>query len=138
MPGKPYFANYTTDQLAEVPPEELGHGGFCFVVAELLAEKYESNEVYRLTDSAGEAFAHVFIRVNGKPMDIQGVGTIERMRSDYSDGRALKEERVDMQRVRDRFYPHYCIAQLSVVRNILSAFIEAHPSNFPPRNSVDV
>jgi hypothetical protein len=131
MPDRPYFANLSPSQLAEVSPEELGHGGFCFVVAELLARKYGSNELYRLTDRSGEMFAHIFIRVGEKTMDIHGFREIAEMRRDYSDDGATEEERVDMQRVRARFYPYYSAAQLDAVRKMLSVFIESHPERFP-------
>jgi hypothetical protein len=131
MPGRPYFANFTPAQLAKISPEELGQGGFCFMVAELLARKYASNDLYRLTDRSGEAFAHVFVRVDDKPVDIHGFRNIAEMRRDYSGDGAVTEERVDMQKVRARFYAIYSVAQLDVVREKLSVFIESRPDRFP-------
>jgi hypothetical protein len=131
LPTKPYFTNLSPNELSEVSADELGRGGFCFLVAELLAEKYRSNAIFRLTDGLRKRFSHVWIEANGKPVDIYGFRSVAEMRRDYEDVSCNKEDAVAAQIVREHFYRFYSVDQLRVVRDKLRAFIESERDRSP-------
>lgn len=119
-------------------PVELGAGGFCFLAAELLMEKYPMAALCRLTDSSRARFAHVFISANNMPADIRGFRSVAAMRFDYDDY-SLIEEPTDQRIVRDFFYPKYSSAQMCAARVVLAGYIATHGDIFPtitPRENV--
>lgn len=60
-----------TEQL-EASVTDLGSRGYCDLAAFVLRELYPDAPLYRVTDAAGIRFAHVFLRVGERELDIDG------------------------------------------------------------------
>ena len=128
----PYYSKLPVTEITCSNAEQLGSGGFCFLVAELLQAKYRGSVLWRLTDSIRTKYAHVFVCVEGHPADIKGFRSIDEMRFDYNDY-SLVAEPIEAQSVRDFFYPNYTQDQLSAGRDVLRCYINTHNDIFPDR-----
>lgn len=69
--------------------EELGLHGYCFFACIALLELHPNAELWRLTGSS--EYAHVFLKVNGKPLDIKGFRDVEQMMQDCGDEKLIAE-----------------------------------------------
>jgi hypothetical protein len=116
-PQKPMtpFGRLSPDQITNYDPIQLGTGGFCFLVAELLKAKYPQAELCRLTNREGTTYHHVFVRVDGRACDIKGFRCVHQMRFDLNDD-SLVEEIADAQAIQDYFYHRYTDEQLAAAR----------------------
>src|ERR1017187_7653183 len=97
-------------------------GGFCFVVAELLAAKHPDAQLCRLTNRDRTTYRHVFVRIDGEPCDIKGSREVSDMVLDLDDA-GLIEEPVSPEAVRNYFYPRYEERQLASARVVLAPFV---------------
>ena len=116
------FSHYSPDQIKNSDPIELGTGGFCFLVAELLKAKYPQAELWRLTNRERKTYPHIFVRIGGIPCDINGFRSVHEMRFDLDDS-SLIEEMADAQAIRDYFYPRYSPEQLAAARSRLAPYV---------------
>jgi hypothetical protein len=57
------------------PIEEIGMGGYCKVVCELLHERLPDAEIYGFPNEMAASFEHVFLVIHGNAIDIKGVRT---------------------------------------------------------------
>ena len=114
----PLFSRYLPDQISSYDAIELGTGGFCFLVAELLKELYPKAELRRLTNLERNRYYHVFVRLDGQACDIKGFRSVEEMRSDLNETNMV-EESVDAQAIQDYFYPCFSPEQLAAARAVL-------------------
>lgn len=112
------FSYLTPKEIRDYDPIQLGMGGFCFLVAEMLKAKCPSAELWKLTNRDGTMYRHVFVRVNGKPYDIKGGRNVDEMRFDLGDY-GLVEKMADAQAIHDYFYPLYPSEQLAAARAAL-------------------
>jgi hypothetical protein len=113
------FSLLSPDQIRSSDPIELGTGGFCFLVAELLKAKYPQAELWRLTNREGTTYRHVFVRIDGKPCDIKGFRKVCEMRFDLGDN-SLVEETTDAQAIQVYFSQFkYSEEQLAAARAVL-------------------
>ena len=126
---------------SEIPPEEirkmdaetLGLAGFCFMAAELLALKYPASELCRLTGSDRKGFAHVFVCVRGRQVDINGFrDVVMGMRERLNDPNLFPEV-VPAKAAHDFFCRCFKPDQLAAAREVLSRHIEENPRLFPDR-----
>jgi len=116
------FSQYSPDEIANYDPIQLGTGGFCFLVAELLKANYPQAELWRLTNRERKTYPHVFVRIDGMPCDINGSRSVDAMRFDLHDN-SLVEQIADAQAIRDYFYPLYSDEQLAAARSRLAPFV---------------
>jgi|ERR1035441_683656 hypothetical protein len=116
------FSLYSPDQITNYDPIQLGTGGFCFLVAELLKAKYPQAELWRLTNRERKTYPHVFVRIDGIPCDINGLRSVEDMRFDLNDD-SLVEEIADAQAIRDYFHLLYSNEQLAAARSRLAPYV---------------
>jgi hypothetical protein len=116
------FSHYSPDQINSADPIELGTGGFCFLVAELLKAKYPQAELRRLTNREGKTYSHVFVRIDGIACDIKGFRSVHEMRFDLDDN-SLVEQIADAQAIRDYFYREYSLEQLAAARSRLAPLV---------------
>ena len=116
--SKPPFSYLSPDQINTYEPVELGTGGFCFLVAEMLKEKHPHAEFWRLTNRERTKYSHVFVRVDGKPCDIKGFRSVAEMRFDLNDY-GLAEEITDPKEIKNYFYHWYSTEQLAAARAVL-------------------
>jgi hypothetical protein len=123
----------SANQIRETPPVELGTGGFCFLVAEILLERFPSAIVYRLT-SPGSPFAHIFISINGCYMDIEGCRNVPREMRRHLDAPHLQVEMTDLQTVREFFYQKYDESQHCAARATLEHYVNSNPERFASPN----
>jgi hypothetical protein len=121
---KPPFSYLTPDEIKNYDPTQLGAGGFCFLVAELLKTKYPQAELWRLTNQEGTTYHHVFVRIDGRECDIKGFRSVDDMRFDLNDP-SLVEERADARAIQDFFHPHYSPEQLAAARAVVGVFLTA-------------
>jgi hypothetical protein len=112
------FSPLTPDEIRNYDPIHLGSGGFCFVVAELLKEKYPQAKLWRLTNRERTTYDHVFVCIDGKPCDIHGFRSFDQMRFDL-DNKSLVEVPADAQAIQDYFYHRYSPEQLTAARAVL-------------------
>jgi len=117
-----FFSRLSPEEIANYDPIQLGTGGFCFLVAELLMAKHPQAELWRLTNREGKTYPHVFVRIDGMPCDINGFRSVDAMRSDWGDN-SLVEQIADAQAIRDFFYPKYSPEQLAAARCRLAPFV---------------
>lgn len=116
------FSRLSPDQISSSDPIELGAGGFCFLVAELLRAKYPQAELWRLTNRERETYAHEFVLIDGMPCDINGFRSVDAMRFDLDDN-SLVEEIAYAQAIRDSFYPLYSPEQLAAARYRVGPYV---------------
>lgn len=119
----------SADEIRTTTPQELGQGGFCFIVAEILLERFPDATLLRLTSPAHE-YGHVFLAINGAHMDIGGFRDVVADARFRFDDRSLEPEPVSAQAVRSFFYPKYNTSQLSAARETLKAYIDSRPERF--------
>ena len=112
----------TAKEIGETDPVELGMGGFCFLVAELLMEKYPDAELCRLTDKDRTTFAHVFVRIDGRPCDIKGFRSLSAIREDRPEP-GLVEEPVSVESVQMFFHARYDVELLAAARTVLEQYL---------------
>ena len=121
----PFNSNLSPDEIRRRDPTQLGIGFFCFLVAELLKAKFPRAEFWRLTNPERTTYAHVFVRIDGKPYDIHGFREIKEMCFDLDDD-SLVEEITDARAIQDYFSKcNYSKEQLSAAREVLNAAIES-------------
>ena len=120
-------------EIEETDPVELGSGGFCFVVAEILAVRIPGSAFYRLTDLERKRWGHVFVLANGQYWDIKGINTLTAMLRHFNDPDLVTPEHVDAQSVRQFFHPRYSLDQLRSAKTTLQTYIETHSDVFPSR-----
>ena len=63
-------------------PVKLGREGYCHIALEVLLELYPTGETYRLTNDH-KGYDHVFLMLNGQPLDMCGRTSIAEMRTYY-------------------------------------------------------
>ena len=120
--------------LANIPhasEEDLGLAEFCFLVAEILLEQFPNATLYRLTDPQRKAFAHVFLSVEGKYLDIMGYGDVVGRFKNRTNCYGLIAEEIEPQKLREHFYPCYKgqedKAALCAARDKLQRYIHLNP-----------
>ena len=123
------FSNLSAEAIQKMNPVELGSGGLCFLVAEILADRFPDSVLCRLTCQDRKRYAHVFVSVKSVPVDIKGFRNVDKMRFDYDDT-SLVLEPIDEASVRQFFYPHYAERQLLNARIALESYIKSHPDVF--------
>jgi hypothetical protein len=116
------FSRLSPNEITNYDPIQLGTGGFCFLVAELLKANYPQTELRRLTNREGKTYPHVFVRIDGMPCDINGFRSVDAMRFDLDDN-SLVEQIADAQAIRDYFYPVYSPEQLAAARSRLAPYV---------------
>jgi hypothetical protein len=117
-----WFSRFSPDEIANYDPIQLGAGGFCFLVAELLKANYPQAELWRLTNRERKTYDHVFVRIDGMPCDINGFRSVDAMRFDLDDN-SLVEQIADAQAIRDYFYREYSLEQLAAARSRLAPLV---------------
>ena len=126
------FRCLSPDQITNYDPIQLGTGGFCFLVAELLMEEYPQAELWRLTNREGTTYAHVFVRIDGMPCDSNGFRSVDAMRFDFNDN-SLVERIANSQAIRDYFYHGYTREQLAAARSRLAPYVRELMAAFRAR-----
>lgn len=83
--------------LEEQSCEDLGMHGYCFLACSVLLELHPKAEIWRL-HSCDSDYGHVFLKVEGRPLDIRGFRTVEEMMGDLG-GTEMVEETADWKNV---------------------------------------
>ena len=117
------------DQIRKTSPTELGEGGLCFLVAEILLERNPEAILYRLTSPAHE-YGHVYLLLDDNQIDIKGPRDVVAAMRTQCDDQRLVPEKADTHRVRRHFYPKYSTAQLCAARETFLSFIDSNPQIF--------
>ena len=109
--GRTFTTLWSAENIYDTPPCELGRGNFCFLVAEILLERFPDARLCRLA-SPGHDYAHILILVDDEYIDIKGRTTLAEMRF-YFDDNFLKPMPVDDEKsVRDFFYSRHEATEL--------------------------
>jgi hypothetical protein len=124
---------FSVESIKWTPPDELGSGGFCFVVAEILKARFPASVLYRLTDLNRTYYTHVFRAVGGAYVDIKGFRKLIDLKFDHPNNSQLVEA-IDEENVRKHFYPCYQKKEdreaLSAARAKLRLYIDSNPAIF--------
>ena len=113
------------------PVEALGSGGYCDLAAEVLREFHPDAKIYRITDDDGDRFAHVFLRVGDRAMDITGVCSPEDMLQRHNDVDGARLEQTTPEAVANSFLGHSRTAdERQIVMERFREHINAKPGNF--------
>jgi hypothetical protein len=116
--------------LLEVSVERLAAEGYCDIFAEVLLASFPDAQVYRLTDTAGKRFAHVFLVVGERALDIGGFKPLAEIEAkEASEG--LHPEPVTLEAVRAEFRSHGRKAdERCKVRTRFVEYVAQHPELF--------
>jgi hypothetical protein len=128
------FKLFKSPEIEDQDPTDLGRGGDCDIVLEILCDLYPNGRPHRLTTDSND-FAHTFLMYNGAPIDIRGVTTVDEMRSHYGDP-SLRAEPVTLEQVQVYFRGHRTVEEKRRTRAHLQNHILKNIGNaFPPPES---
>ncbi|MCF7788292.1 MAG: hypothetical protein K9N47_19370 [Prosthecobacter sp.] len=76
--------NNAYSDLYEDSVENLGTQGYCDLVADVLREFHPDAHTYRITNTSGNRFAHVFLMLGNTALDITGATSIDKILARYT------------------------------------------------------
>jgi hypothetical protein len=119
------------DYIYTDPVESLGTEGHCDIAAEVLRERYPEAETWRFTDATETRFAHVFLRMGDKAVDILGFCSFSEMNERHSS-EELHPAPTTPAAVHKNFLGHGRESwEISALRKRFQEYIERHAERFP-------
>jgi hypothetical protein len=105
----PKFERMKLPEIEEEDPLQLGRGGYCDIALEVLLDLYRDAQPYGLAAEEGggfdHVFLHVFLMVDGRPLDIYGFTTLDEMRTHFKND-ALIAKPSSLKEIREAFKGH--------------------------------